>query len=88
MRFVLGFFIGVLCGIIPLCYGLLTKAKFWGILGVIVTSISGILFELIGKSPFTAVGVAIAFVVSIFAKLRHDNAHNELDDDDTYFDDE
>ncbi len=88
MRFLLGFFIGALCGAIPLCYGLLTKTKFWAILGIAVTALSGIGFELIGQSPFTSIGVAVVFAVAIFAKNRHSNAHHHFDDHDIYFDDE
>lgn len=85
----LGFFIGALCGAIPLCYGLLTKAKILGIVGIACSVISGVLFGVFEKPPFTAVGVAIVFAVAIFAKNKRDKVYDDHEDDhDIYFDDE
>ncbi len=87
MDILLGFFIGILCGLAPLAFGLLTKHKLIGIIGAAVTSASGILFAVLDKSPFTAIGVAIVFIVFIFSKNKNKNSHDE-DDHDIYLDEE
>ena len=82
-----GFFIGALCGIIPLAFGLLTKHKILGIIAIIVTALSGVGFDLLEKSPFTAMGVAIIFLVFLFAKNKNKNTKHE-EDHDVYMHDE
>ncbi len=81
MDILIGFFIGALCGIIPLAYGLLTKNKWLGIVAIAVTSVFGILFGFLERSPFTSIGVAIVFVVILFAKNKNKNSHHEEDHD-------
>ena len=83
----IGVFVGALCGVIPLAFGLLTKHKIIAIVSVIVTGLSGVIFGLFEKSPFTAIGVAIIFVVLIFAKNKNKYAHHE-DDNEHYLHDE
>ena len=82
-----GFFIGALCGIIPLAFGLLTKHKILSIAAIIVTALSGAGFDLLEKTPFTAMGVAIIFIVIIFAKNKNKHDHHE-EDHDIYMHDE
>ncbi len=84
----LAFFIGAICGILPLAFGLLTKNKLLGILGMVTSSGFGILFEIFDKEPFLSIFVAIIFVVFIFAKYKKNNTHHEDDDHDVYMDDE
>ncbi len=74
-----GFFVGALCGIIPLAFGLLTKHKIIAIVSVAVTALSGVIFGLFQKSPFTAIGVAVIFIVLLFAKNKRNDAHHEED---------
>lgn len=83
-RYLLGFFVGFLCGIIPLVFGLLTKQKLFAIIGLSVSSISGILFVILNKSPFTAIGVSVLFIISNFAIQKRNAKHH---DDDEYTDD-
>jgi len=82
----LGFFIGALCGVVPLLFGILTKHRFLGIIGIVSSAISGIIFELFQKSPFTAIGVAFVFAIAIFAKNKNKNrpSHDDHDDHDIY----
>ncbi len=88
MKYLVGFFVGLLCGIIPLIFGLLIKSHLIGIIGTVSTALSGILFSTLEKSPFTAVGIAIVFVVVMFAKNKRNNVQNERNDHNIYWDDE
>ncbi len=88
MKILVGFFVGLLCGIIPLVFGILIKSYLIGIIGAASTALSGILFSILEKSPFTAMGIAIVFVVVLFAKNKRKNNHNHQDDRDIYLDDE
>jgi len=81
MHILIGFFVGALCGIIPLAYGLLTQNKWLAIVSVIVTSVFGIVFGILEKSPFTSIGVAIVFIVILFAKNKNKNSHHDEDHD-------
>ena len=87
MNILIGFLLGALCGIVPLAFGLLTKHKVLAIVSIVATAISGAAFELLDKSPFTAIGVAIIFVVFLFSKNKNKHAHHE-DDHDEYMHDE
>ncbi len=87
MEILIGFFVGALCGLAPLAFGLLVKHKILGIIGIIASTISGVVFGLLDKSPFTSIGVAIVFVVFLFAKNKNSNSHHD-DDHDIYTDDD
>ena len=84
----LGFFVGALCGIVPLLFGLLTKHKILGIIGIASSAVSGVIFALLDKSPFTSIGVAIVFAIAIFAKNKNKNSSDDKDDHDIYLGDE
>ena len=73
----IGIFIGALCGVIPFVYGWLTHHKALAIVAVVATVISGVIFVLLNKPPFTAIGVAIIFLVFIFAKNKNNHSENE-----------
>lgn len=73
----IGIFVGALCGVIPLVYGLLTRHKILAIVAVFTTVISGVVFVLLNKPPFTAIGIAIIFLVFIFAKNKNKHAVDE-----------
>jgi len=79
MKILIGFFVGALCGIVPLAFGLLTKHKILAIVSIIATALSGAGFGILEKSPFTAMGIAVIFVVILFAKNK--NKHSQQDDD-------
>ena len=82
MDYVVGFFVGLLCGLVPLAIGLLTKHKVLAISGVAVTVVSSLIFVLLDKSPFTAIGVALVFVIVIFTKNKNKNRDDSLEQDD------
>ncbi len=88
IKVLVGFFVGALCGIVPLVFGLLSKMYLSSILGIVSTALSGIVFSVLDKSPFTSVGVAIVFLVIIFAQRKKKNADNDIDEHDEYMDDE
>ena len=90
MEYFLGFFIGLLCGVVPLAVGLLTKHKIMGIIGVLATVLSSIIFVLFDKSPFTSIGVALVFLIIIFTKNKNKNKdpHSDQDDHDIYLGDD
>ena len=88
MDYLLGFFVGLLCGVVPLAVGLLTKHKLLGIVGVSSTVLSSMIFVLLDKSPFTSIGVALVFVIVIFTKNKNKDSHIEQDDHDIYLGDE
>jgi len=87
MKILVGFFVGALCGVIPLAFGLLTKHKILAFVSIAVTALSGVGFGIIEKSPFTAMGVAVIFVVILFAKNKNNHNNNE-EDHDIYLHDE
>lgn len=90
MDYLLGFFVGLLCGVIPLAVGLLTRHKLLGIIGISSTVVSSLIFVLLDKSPFTSIGVALVFLIVVFTKNKNKNKdhHNEQDDHDIYLGDE
>ena len=86
-KLALGFFVGLLCGIIPLVYCIIKKMKLFSIVGISATVISGIIFSALDKSPFSAIVVAILFVLVIVVKNKQaeketDNKNISDDDDD------
>lgn len=90
MEYILGFFVGVLCGIVPVVIGFLTKHKWVGIIGAGVTVLSSLIFVLLDKSPFTAIGVALVVLIIIFTKNKnkHKEHHDDRDDHDIYLGDD
>ncbi len=88
MKILIGFFVGLLCGIVPLIFGILSKSHIFGIVGIVVTALTGIIFSLLDKSPFTAIGIAIVFVIVLFARNKRRNAQHDQDDNDIFMDDE
>ena len=81
-KILLGFFVGLLCGLIPLIYGFLTNHRISGIVGIIATILAGVLFSLLDKSPFTALVVAILFILfNIANKKRSSHSNDEIDSD-------
>ena len=91
LEIIIGFFIGLLCGIIPLVFGLLKKSPLLGGVGIVASAIAGALFNALNGSPFSAVAVAVLFIFIIIAtnkrkeKMMQDE--NENDDEDSYSDD-
>ena len=83
-KIVIGFFVGLLCGIVPLFFGLLKKSKLLGILGTVASTGAGILFSALDKSPFSALVVAILFIFIIIAsnKRRANEENDDYDDND------
>ena len=86
-KIALGFFVGVLCGLIPMIYGTIKKSYKLAVLGTVLSALCGSLFSFLDKSPFSAFVVAILFVIIIIANQKH-NAHrdSEENDDDFYND--
>ena len=83
----LGFFVGLLCGLIPFIYGFLKKFRKIAIVGILVTALSGVLFAIVDKSPFSSVVVAVLFIFIIILNERknsHKNLDDEEDDEDEY----
>lgn len=79
-KILLGFFVGLLCGLIPLIYGFLTHQRLSGIIGIVATSLTGVLFSLLDKSPFTAIVVAVLFILFNIANKKR-NSHSADDND-------
>lgn len=88
-KIVIGFFVGLLCGIIPLFFGILKKSKIIGIAGIFTSAGAGILFSVLDKSPFSALVVAILFIFIIIAsnKRRKKNEEDDCDDNDDIYPD-
>ena len=79
-KILLGFFVGFLCGLVPLVYGLISKDKIMSVVGLAASAATGIFFSLIDKSPFTAMIMAIIFVIVIFAQNKHSSEESEEDE--------
>ncbi len=84
-KIALGFFVGVLCGLVPLIYGLIKGSVKLSITGIILCALSGSLFSFLDKSPFSAFVVAILFVVIIIANKKH-SSHRDNEEEDDDFD--
>lgn len=80
--YLIGLLIGILCGAIPLLFGIFTSHKLLGIIGASVSVIAGPIFVLLEKSPFTAIGVAAIFTIFNFATHRNKNKPHHDDDED------
>ena len=79
-KILLGFFVGFLCGLVPLIYGVISKHKIVSFIGLIISSATGVLFSLIDKSPFTAMIMSLIFVIFIFSMNKKDADHNDEDE--------
>ncbi|MBE6706990.1 MAG: hypothetical protein E7577_05040 [Ruminococcaceae bacterium] len=84
-----GLFIGLLCGLIPLIYGILRKATIWAIIGIALTAVSGVIFSIFDKSPFNAIVISVLFILFIVAEQKRKSKHDEHDEHDEHneFDD-
>ncbi len=81
VKLIIGFFIGLLCGLIPLIYGLLTNHRLSAIIGLVASSLTGVLFAFLNKQPFTAMVVAVLFVLfNIANSKRHSKSKNSDND--------
>ncbi len=83
----LGIFIGALCGVIPFVYGLISHHNALAIVAIVATIISGVIFVIFDKPPFTAIGVAIIFLVFLFAKNKNKH-YKDNEDHEEYLNDE
>ena len=85
-KVVLGFFVGLLCGLIPFFYGFLKKYRKIAILGISITALSGVLFSVLEKSPFSSVVVGVLFILMIIINERRNSLknHDDEEDDDEY----
>ena len=71
-RILVGLFIGLLCGLVPLIYGLLMKHKLSSIIAFVLTALMGVVFAYIEKSPFSAMVVSMLFIlISVAEKKKH-----------------
>ena len=83
----IGLLAGLLCGLIPLIYGILKKATLWAIIGMLITASGGVIFSLFGKSPFSAIVIGVLFILFIVAeqkrkskRVQEHDEHDEHDD--------
>lgn len=81
-KILLGFFVGALCGLIPLIHGILIYHKLNAIIGMVTSSLTGVLFSVLNKSPFTSMVVAILFVVINIAALKRKEKNEQNNNDD------
>ena len=80
-RILLGFFVGFLCGLVPLIYGIISKHKIVSFIGLVVSSATGALFSLANKSPFTSMIMALIFVIFIYSMNKKDFKHNDEEEE-------
>ena len=89
LKIVIGFFIGLLCGIIPLVFGLIKKNRVLAFVGIASSTLAGALFKALDRSPFSAVVVAVLFVFIIIANVkRKEKMKQDQETDDDAFDSE
>jgi uncharacterized membrane protein len=88
MGILIGFFVGLLCGILPLVFGVVLKNMLMGTIGIVSSALSGMVFALLGKSPFTAIGIALVFIIAIFANHKRKNMRENGSDNNEFSDDE
>ena len=62
-KLLFGALIGTLCGAVHLIIAIIMKKTLVGIIGEVCSIGGGILFACIGKSPFTAVIIALLFIL-------------------------
>ena len=90
LEIIVCFFIGLLCGIIPLIFGLLKKSHWLGLFGIAASAFAGALFNALNGSPFSAIAVAVLFIFIIIAKNKRKEKlmqDDENDGEDNYSDD-
>ena len=75
-KILLGFFVGFLCGLVPLIYGIISKHKIVSFIGLTISAATGALFSFINKSPFTAMIMSIIFVIFIFSMNKKEIEHH------------
>lgn len=83
----IGLLAGLLCGLVPLIYGILQKATLWAVVGITITTIGGVIFSLFGKSPFSAIVIAVLFILFIVAEQKHKSKHAENREEHDDYDD-
>ncbi len=81
-KMILGFFVGILCGLVPFIYGFIKANRKLAAVSIILTALSGLLFSVLDKSPFSAFVVAIMFVVINIASNKRKSLHNQDDNED------
>ena len=86
-KIIVGFFVGLLCGLDPLIYGLLSKHRALAVGGIAAAALAGALFNFLDKSPFSAMVVAILFVIIIIANNKRRSKLMQEDEDDDDIDD-
>ena len=82
----IGLFVGLLCALIPLIYGLLNKAVIWAVVGTSVTVLGGVLFSAFGKSPFNAIVISALFVLFMIAEQKRKSKGEETEENDENYD--
>ena len=80
-RILVGLFIGLLCGLVPLIYGLLTKHKLSSIISFVLTALMGVVFAYIEESPFSAIVVSMLFILISVAEKKKHSKSNHSDDE-------
>lgn len=76
-KIIIGLFVGLLCGAVPFFIGFLLRCRLIGIVGSIVSILSGGLFNALDKPPFTALFVAAIFVVIIVSVHKRKSGKNK-----------
>ena len=79
-KILLGFFVGFLCGLIPLVYGIISMHKIVSFIGLAASALTGALFSFIDKSPFTAMIMSVIFVIFIFSMNKKNLEPNDDDE--------
>ncbi len=85
-KILLGFFIGSLCGLLPLIYGLLNDFRISAIVGIVMSASTGVLFSIFDKSPFTAMVMAVLVVLVNIAQKKRLSNHDDDSEHDTEHD--
>ena len=79
-KIMLGFFVGLLCGLVPLIYGFLTGHRITALAGCFASALTGAFFSALGRSPFISVVVAMIFILFHIAntkRLSHEDQEND-----------
>ena len=85
-KYISGLLIGMLCGLVPLLFCLISRHKALGIVGGSMTAVSGVIFVLLDKSPFTAIAIAAIFSIFNIARCNKGKYRQDDADEDIYFD--
>ncbi len=81
-KIIIGFFIGLLCGVVPLLYGLLNGNKLYAFIGMAASAVTGVLFSVFEKSPFSAIVVAVLVVLVMIAQKKRKQQEEDSDAED------